>query len=304
MTIPFERYLSSKFALDERSLNPRVRQLFETSLRARPGARILDLGAGLGAGFERLLAVPFVGDFDLTALDRDAGLLTQALERAARLLVSRGFQVEASALGLVARDSSRLIRYRVVAGDLFDFMAEPPFDVILAHCVMDLLPPGRLVERLADWLAPQGLFYAALVYDGETTLLPYDPDDLFEMALLEAYDRSMSRQLGGYPTGGSLSGRQLHAHLLSAGLDVLALGASDWSLGPVAGAYSEDEAVCLKALLEMMYQEGLRTTALDPESCRRWAERRRLDLDRRQLALVVHQLDVLAARPVRASFSS
>lgn len=299
MSIAFSRYLSAKSALDTRSLNPEVWRLFESALRARPGARILDLGAGSGEGLGRVLEIDGLGDLEVVALDRDASLLALALETVAKALSRRGFTVEHEPDGLCGRQSGREIRYRIIEADLMDYAPEAPFEVILAHHLMDLIPPAWVVDRLLRWLVPRGLFYATLIYDGETTLLPLDPVDRFEPCLLDVYAQSMRREVRGLWTGGPQSARALHAALFTAGQDILALGASDWSLAPVFGAYREDDVCCLEAVLAMIYQEGRRAEGMDLEQLEVWYQKRLGHLRKGQLALIVHQLDLLVSRSMR-----
>ena len=70
MLVPFAEYLEAKFALDERSLNREVRAAFVDALRGLPRIECLDVGAGTGATFRRLLQSGLTTPLSLTALDR------------------------------------------------------------------------------------------------------------------------------------------------------------------------------------------------------------------------------------------
>ncbi|MCK7574557.1 MAG: hypothetical protein MZV65_00590 [Chromatiales bacterium] len=54
----------------------------------------------------------------------------------------------------------------------WDVIPAGGFDVILAHAVMDLAPIANMAARVQQRLAPAGLFYTTINYDGGTTLFP------------------------------------------------------------------------------------------------------------------------------------
>ena len=299
MSVDFQAYLDAKFPLDERSLNRDVRALFEALLGERAAARLLDIGAGTGASLDRLLALPGPARLEVTFVDRDGELLDLARRRAEPKLAAAGFAVGADREPLQARRATQTLTLAYRAADLGDYRpaATGHWDGIIAHALMDLLPPGRMARRMRDWLKPGGLVYATLNYDGGTVLFPGFHDAGFEDAVLAHYDASMARQLDGEACGGAQSGRRLHAALLAAGFELLAYGSSDWNITPCRGAYRDDDARCLRALLDMIHDEAQRSGRFDAGTLDAWWQLRREQIDGRQLGLIIHQLDLLARKP-------
>jgi len=300
MRLDFPAYLEAKLPLDERSLNPEVRAVFHSALRGRISARVLDIGCGTGASLRRLMTAELVGSLQLTGVDREAELLVEASSRLTHELEMAEFEVACSPRGVEARRYRQAIDLRFVSADLADFRPEQSghYDAVIAHALMDLLPAAEMARRIRDWLGPAGLFYATLNYDAGTTLFPLDTDPAFEAGILAHYDASMERNLDGRPCGGAQSGRRLHAALLEAGFEMLAYGSSDWNITPYRGAYRDADALCLRALLDMIHGEARQSGPLEIEALDGWWRRRQDQIERRELGLIIHQIDLLAQRTV------
>jgi SAM-dependent methyltransferase len=298
MSIAFAEYLDAKYPLDERSLNRDVRALFESSLRSHSALRILDMGCGSGASLRRLLQSGLNGRVELTGVDRDADLLQLARDRIVHDLEMAEFELSRSAEVVDARRNREVVTLRLEAADLSAY--EPSqsgiYDAVIAQALMDLLPLERMVERIRRWLAPAGLFYASLNYDAGTILYPAYGNGVFEAALLGVYDASMERWVDGQRCGGAHSGRRLHAALSEAGFDILALGSSDWNITPYCGAYRDADEVCLAALLDMIYGEGLRSGQFETRQLEDWLGDRQTQLANRKLGLIIHQIDFVAQK--------
>jgi SAM-dependent methyltransferase len=302
MSIPFRDYLDAKYGLDERSLNPDVRAAFLASLRSHTTLKLLDLGAGTGSSLRRLLDAELHANLDITLVDKEPALLEAARQEGAKMLARREYEVTLVEGGIEAWRGKQTLLIRTVAADLAHF--EPAragqYDAIIAHALMDLLPPRLMAQRIARWLAPAGLFYATLNYDAGTTLFPVWAEGGLEKAILANYDGSMDRRelpFGDEPSAGAESGRKLHGALHAQGFDVLAYGSSDWSITPFCDCYRQQDAVCLLALLDMMLEESRRVGLFEPAALDLWYATRRDQIETRQLGMIIHQLDVLAQKP-------
>jgi SAM-dependent methyltransferase len=296
--LDFADYLEAKLALDARSLNIEAWQACLARLGGRDRLRVLDVGSGTGAMVRRLAGDAPAAALDLTALDRDRRLLetarTAVRERLAQLGLcsqDRGDRVEAG-------DGVRRVHVTFKCCDLFDF--EPPspdYDLITAHAFMDLVPMARALGLYSRWLSDGGLLYATLNYDGETDLFPQYGDPGFEATLLAVYDDSMDRRrVAGEPTGGARSGRRLYTLLEHAGFEVVAYGSSDWNLTPLDRRYRARDADVLRMMLQCIRGEAEREPMIDRARLADWHARRSEELARGALGMIVHQIDILAAR--------
>lgn len=296
----FGDFLEAKFALDERSLARDVRGAWLAMLQ-RDALRCLDIGTGTGAMVRRLLdAVPAASSIEVVALDRDSGILARARASMRAHLSRRGFEQHDEADGIEAHDARRRVHLRFACSDILQFEPQPGdrYDLVTAHAFMDLVPMRPLLERIAGWLSPGGLFYATLNYDGETVLLPPHADAAFEESLLARYDASMEeRRVEGSPTGGARSGRRLHALLDEAGFEILACASSDWNAVPHHGRLRDGDAVVLSVLLDALRREC--EPHVDRARLAAWYDERRALLAAGRLGAIVHQIDLLAVAPSR-----
>lgn len=296
----FAVFLDAKFDLDERSLAADVRRACFDALADRDRLRCLDVGAGTGAMARRLLdAGPAARSVEIVLLDRDEGLLARARETLAADLARRGLSVfrGEDTSRLDAHDGHRRIGLRFDCCDVGDFepRAGERYDVVTAHAFMDIVPMRPLLPRIADWLAPRGLFYATSNYDGATALFPMYADEAFEGELLRRYDASMeARRVGGEPTGGMHSGRRLHAMLPDAGFEILAWGSSDWNIVPQHGRLRRGDAVVVAVLLDAIEREN--QAHCDAHRLAAWRRDRCALAEAGRLGAIVHQIDVLAVR--------
>jgi SAM-dependent methyltransferase len=301
MTLSFRDYLDIKAALDERSLNASVRSAFLHALKNREGLACLDLGVGTGASLWRLLNAGLAADLTITAVDREPELLEIAFRRAVILLGARDYPLTLPSDACIrAQRGGRQIAIDFVTADLKDFMRTEEsglYDAVVAHHVMDLLPPSAMAERIGAWLRPRGVFYATLNYDGGTSLFPAYRDEALEGRILAAYDASMeNRRVWGLASGGARSGQRLYAALLESGFEPLAYGSSDWNLTPCRRVYRDRDDICLVKLLKMIHDEAANSGEFEDRALRSWHQNRELDIACRRLGLIVHQIDLLAQR--------
>jgi SAM-dependent methyltransferase len=296
--VAFADYLEAKFALDERSLNAEVRRVCIERLAARRGGlRWLDVGTGTGAMVRRLLERLPSLSLEITALDRDAGVLDVASSTIRAQLERLGHRTRADRTSIEAESPSRRARVDFRCCALFDFepVRRAPCDLITAHAFMDVVPIAPALRRFSEWLTPGGLLYTTLNYDGDTVLFPVYGDERFESRILDQYDASMeSRRVQGESTGGARSGRRLHSLLSGTGFDVIAYGSSDWNITPREGTYRDQDADVLRALLACIHAEAERHPEIDRYTLDMWYSHRSAQLVSAELGMIVHQLDILA----------
>lgn len=314
----YPAYLEAKFAIDSASLNAPLYARFREHLRRIVDPLILDLGTGTGAMLRRILQLDLSGRVHQIGLDREEQNLAAGMDRMEQILEDRGYRiveeqnsVERSIRG---RRGDNEVRIEFRLGDLLDpgaVGALPPVDCITAHAFMDLMPLRRAVAVIRRLLKADGVLYSTLNYDGLTVLLPEYEDAGFERRLLRIYDRSMeARRTRGAKTGGAFSGRRLYRELLEGGFAILGIGSSDWNVFPPEGAYADDQKLFLSAILSMIEAEARRARRepgaatrnraqplIDPKRLDRWYADRLEEVRRNRLALIVHQIDLLA-RPV------
>lgn len=298
MDAAFIRYLAAKQPLDDRSINRPVWEALQREAAAYPGdgpLRVLEVGAGIGTMVERAWRWGLAGGgVRYTAVDADPGGLVEARRR----LLAFGARAEGAALCL--EDAARQLTVELVAADAFDFAAAAGahrWGLLIGCAFLDLVDTPRALEALLGLLAPGGLAYFPITYDGLTAFEPV-VDAALDAQIVALYHATMdSRRVAGQPSGDSHTGRRLFAHLRAAGAEVLAAGSSDWVVHPRRGGYPADEAYLLGYILHTI--EGALTgiPGLDPADLRAWLAARRAQAARGELVYIAHQLDVLARRP-------
>lgn len=285
----FQSYLEAKESLDERSLSAPVRDgvlSYIASAESRGsggGLRVLDAGTGTGAMIRRLAR--WVAEMpqkqrparmELLGIDTDPDSLRTAELRTAPLV-----------------PGAKFLRGDLAAAD-GSWACEGAYNLITANAVLDLLPIEDTVRLLRSLLAPSGGLYATINYDGLTELIPPYEEAPFEERLLAWYDRSMDLRA---PAAGSRTGRALPAALMRAGFALEAVGASDWVIAPTRVGYPGRDEEFAGYLLSLMRNEGERNRSLPAEELARWLQARRRALEKRELIVVVHQLDLFARAP-------
>jgi len=294
MPVAFADFLKAKFALDERSLNREVRGAFLDALRSLAQIECLDVGAGTCATLRRLLNNGLITPLAVTALDRDPGLLAIGRQDTEGWLSAVGLEPRIAS-GAIQTPGERPTAIRFAVAELKDHRPDRPYNVITAHAFLDLAPLPQALRLFATWLQPGGYLYATINYDGDTALLQAYDDAAFEARLLGHYNDTMElRRVDGHATGGAYCGRRLQELLPASGFDILALGRSDWNITPVEGRYCDGDALCLEALLEMIYAEAQRSGLFCQHQLGHWHQDRLRLLQQRTLRSTIRQLDLLA----------
>jgi len=268
----FARYLLAKRSVDDRALNRRVWGRLERELRESraESLRIVDVGAGLGTGGERIsewrLFEP-LSAIRYTAVEPRKELLEEARLR----LRSLPFATELAAATIeefAARDENG-----------------GRFDLVVAHALLDILELSPALEALVGLARPGGLLYLPITFDGETI---FEPGSSLDETVLSAYHDTMEKR------GSSRTGRRVFHALRAFPVEVLEIGSSDWIVHPTRAGYAEDEAFFLEFILKTI--EGAVRDRVERASLETWLSVRRRQLESADLVYCAHQVDVLARR--------
>ena len=271
------RYLASKRTVDERARSRRVRDRLLEALPESPD--VVDAGAGTGAMLRNLLSWG-VQPRRYQGVDRSGALVEHARRTAPRDLAG-SYDVDEGDGGLEVEG----VDVRFEPGDVLDLPAGSA-DLVVAQALLDLVPPVEAMDAIERALAPGGLAYLPITFDGVSIFLPAHPDD---RAVVDAYHAAID----GAPGRDSRAGRRLLEHLPDRGGELLAVDSSDWIVRPRGDAYPDDEAYFLGCVLDFVEAEleGSETHADD------WLSARRRQLAEARLAYVAHGYDFLYQAP-------
>jgi SAM-dependent methyltransferase len=293
--VNLQRYLSAKRTVDDRALNPRVERRLADEIEGRDSLQVLEVGAGIGATVERLLDRPWLPDrVTYTALDLVPANVAAARQRLPERATELGYAVRSDGDRFVASRGTRRVEIDFLTADAFDFLAETDdrWDLLVAHAFVDLVDPSTALQAFRSVLAPEGVAYCPITFDGGTYFEPVRNRE-FEDHLVERFHRHIDE------SGDSRAGR----HLLSVAMEgsdgdddgggVLAAGGSDWLVRPRDCRYPADEAYFLRYIVDTV--SG--AISSDPEVADRrlseWTDRRRRQIDEAELTYCTHQLDLL-----------
>jgi hypothetical protein len=291
-------YLAAKVSVDDRALNKDVLLALRRELACRPRERraVLEIGGGLGTMLARLVDWNVLTHADYRIVELEGTLVASAREWLAGWARRRGFAVEDTREGLGIRGPEVDLAVSFVCGDVSALAgaARPgSADLLVANAVLDMLHVPSALPRLFAELAPEGLFWLTINFDGETAFLPEHPAD---RALLDTYHRSMDERVrDGRPSGDSKTGRHLFRHIPEAGGRILAAGASDWIVRAEPDGYPGEERVFLEHILDTISDE-LQRHDVDRASLSAWLAARRAELEAGELVYLAHQLDFLGVR--------
>jgi len=297
----FIRYLAAKKGLDDRSLNRQVWDQLVRALSDRPDSaplRVLEVGCGIGTMVERLLDRGLLTRAAYTGIDVETGCIRAAAQRLHGYAAERQVPLTVDAGGAMHFSTpAQDVRITLEAADLFDFLdrepGKPAWDLLVAHAVLDLIDLPNALPPLLSRLAPGGLFYFSLNFDGATIFEPpFDPD---LDALIEAlYHRTMdTRRDRGRPSGSSRTGRRLFGRLQEAGARLIAAGSSDWVVFPGPDGYPGDEAYFLHFIIDTIGQALHGHPELAGSRFQAWIAQRHRQIEARELIYIAHQLDFL-----------
>ncbi|MEF8780601.1 MAG: class I SAM-dependent methyltransferase [Haloferacaceae archaeon] len=329
------RYLESKRSVDRRALSRRVREALLAGLP--PSPRVLEAGCGTGTTVPRLLSTG-VNGFRYLGVDRDPRAVAFAREVRPKELRYRGYDAtETPRGGRIEPESGRPDREggTTFAFETGDALARLPeqvegegegedgegvgegeererkeweregrgADLVVAQAFLDVVPLEPAIEAIEAALAPGGLAYLPITFDGGTVFEPPHPaDDAVERAYHDAIDAEPGRD--------SNAGRRALALLGNRDGTLLAANASDWIVRPLDGGkgtggratrargYPADEEWFLARILAFV--EGAvdpETAGVSREALEDWLATRRRQLAAGELVYVAHQYDLLYRAP-------
>jgi len=271
------RYLHAKESVDERARSRRVRDLLLDTLPEAP--RVVDLGCGTAVTVSNLRRWG-VERGRYRGIDAAAPIVAHA--RATRPAICRraGATVDEDPAGWRVDDLDCRLRVGdalALAGEQFTDGA----DLVVAQAFLDLVDVDDALTVVDEALAPGGVLYAPITFDGVTCFQPDHPDD-------EAVERAYHAAIDAEPGRDSRAGRHLLDRLREG--DLLAIDSADWIVRPRDGAYPADERYFLSRILSFV-GDALAGSSVDGSD---WLATRQAQLEAGELNYVAHQYDLLA----------
>jgi SAM-dependent methyltransferase len=299
---PYTRYLAAKKTVDDRALNKDVFERLRRELASETSKRrvVLEVGAGLGTMAARLIEWKLIPCADYLLLDIDGRLLADSHDWLAEWAKQRGLAFETTGNRARIHHGDELDwTVQLVETELSSFLDENSravrADLLVANAFLDLVDVGATLPALFGLLAPNGLYWFTINFDGDTI---FEPGHSYDDALLRVYHRSMDeRARRGRAAGDSRAGRHLFHHLKASGARILSAGASDWVVFADHGKYEADEAQFARHIIDTVDAELRQHAEIDRRQLAEWVELRHAQIDRGELVYVAHQLDFCGRVP-------
>jgi SAM-dependent methyltransferase len=298
----FIRYLSAKKSVDDRALNEGVWRLLAQLIPKLPRSgplKVLEIGAGIGTMLERMLERRLLEVAQYTGIDAQTDNIHHIGERLPGWARKHGFEIHShGGINWTLLKEQQQVTAGFWAQDVFKlFDQKERWDLLIANAFLDLVDVPAILPPLFSLLRAGGLFYFSINYDGLTILEP-EIDRDFDRVILDLYHRSMDRRLiDGRPAGDSQTGRHLFDHLRQAGAQILAAGASDWTVYAGKTGYPQDEAYFLHFIIHTIQQELGAHPQLDPLRFADWVQVRHQQIERGELVYIAHQMDFAGLAP-------
>ena len=303
--VKYIKYLTAKKNVDDRALNRHVWQTLKANLLSSSGKNwleVIDIGAGTGAMFERMMSWGLSTRLHYTMVEKVPEYLAAFKSKSLR-----NSSFVSYALEWRSKTAADIISTEVIGTvdmcctDLFDVIFNQKyfgrFDIIIAHAVMDLVNINDVLDGFEKLVKPGGLLYLTLNYDGLTLFHPpFDPD--FEHYLFQRYHLSMDQRIiAGRRSGSSQSGRELFTMLSRRQLPILAAGSSDWFIYPSIQGYLEDDTYFLEEILQTISHQLQCDNLIDPRRMSAWMTHRQKQLKAGELIFMARNIDLLVKVP-------
>lgn len=296
MTGSFQRYLRAKRTVDDRALDRRVVDTLREEIESRAGAgagegpfRVLEVGAGIGTMLARAVEWDLLpaGEVQYTAVDLAPDNVTELRQYLREWADDRPESVSGTD-PLTLEGGGRQIEVEPVVAEAVEYAeaTTTQYDLLVGAALLDILDLSG-VETLLEPLAPGGLYYFPITFDGATRFRPAHPSD-------RTVERYYHEHMDGKPGGSSRAGEAVLARLREMeGVVVLAAGGSDWIVRPVEGGYPADEAYFLRHILDTVEDAVGEVSDEEFDALAGWLSRRRAQVEAGELLYLTHQLDVL-----------
>lgn len=288
MTDSFQRYLRAKRTVDDRALDRRLVDELREALTERDGPlRVLEIGAGIGTMLTRFLdwGVLPEGDTEYVALDMQAENVATLREYLSEWAAERDLTVAGDEV-LTLDDGGRRVTVEPIVADAVDYAADAAhdYDLLVGAALLDILDRDALGTLLGT-VAPRGLYYFPITFDGATRFRPPHPAD-------HDVERRYHDHMDSKPGGDSRAGGDVLDRLNRLdGAALLEVAGSDWVVRPTDGSYPGDEAYFLRHILDTV--EGAVTEMGGVDGLDDWLATRREQVDAGELLYHTHQLDFL-----------
>jgi SAM-dependent methyltransferase len=298
--LSYSSYLAAKKTVDDRALNQHVIDVLRAELTSSRSTTVLEIGAGIGTMVSRLADWHVLCRANYTLLDIDQASLEHAQHWLCGWAAEMGLEVQRAhdALHITGGSPALDLEVHSVCADLRAFLGENRrpngVDLLIASAFLDLVDVAATLPALLERVAPNGLYWFSINFDGETIFLPEHPSDA---SLMSVYHRSMDERTRlGRRAGDSRTGRHLFQHLRSAGARILAAGSSDWIVHAIDGEYAAQEGDFLGHILHTIEAELNSRSEVDQHALHDWLRVRRDQLERGDLVYIAHQLDFVGRR--------
>ncbi|MGB9951366.1 class I SAM-dependent methyltransferase [Haloarcula marismortui] len=301
MTKSFQRYLRAKRTVDDRALDRRLVKLLREQLADRATdsdgpLRILEIGAGIGTMLARFLdwdVLP-AGEVHYTAVDLQSENVARLPDHIRNWAADRQMSVRHGPL--VLDSENRRVEIEAVQADAVAHATgtDGEYDLLVGAALLDILD-RRELPTLLDPLAPGGLYYFPLTFDGATRFQPSHPAD-------RTVERLYHEHMDGKQGGDSRAGSDVLGRLQRLdGTTLSAVAGSDWVVRPIDGSYPADEAYFLRYILDTIEDAVGEVAGRDFEGLADWLAGRREQVAAAELLYHAHQLDFLGRAVTRRS---
>ncbi len=294
MRADFGRYLRAKRTVDDRAIDRRLLETFRGRIAKRAETdegplRVLEVGAGIGTMPARLLEWEILppGEIRYAAVDVDPGTVADVEPYLREWADGRAVTVSGSD-PVEVKATDRTVRIEPIAADAIEYAERTAgeWDVLVGAALLDVLESAGL-ETLLGALAPGGIYYFPITFDGATRFRPIHPAD---RTIEQYYHDHMDAKPGGNSRAG---GAVLEWLRRAEGVRVSGVAGSDWIVRPIDGEYPADEAFFLGCILDSVESAVGEVTDGTLEELDEWMACRRSQLEEGELCYLTHQLDLL-----------